>query len=41
LTLYSPGHSITQDPWMRSFERESSKYTNNKDPTDDIVFMRV
>jgi len=40
LFMYSPGHHKTEK-FNYEFEVASGKYVNNKDPTDDIVFMRV
>lgn len=38
--FYVPGHMIHEN-FNRIFEKESSRYANKPDPTDDIVFMRV
>ena len=32
---------MIHENFNRIFERESSRYVNKPDPTDDIVFMRV
>jgi len=38
--IYTPGHLFFEN-FNTVFERESSKYVGNKDPSDDIIFMRV
>ena len=40
LYFYVPGNWRIEQ-FNRDFEVASSKYSNNLDPTDDIVFMRV